>query len=752
MKIFRVLLLLAPLLASAGEPFYYEKTAAPPLPPKNPILYAAAYGNCTWDASHDVAACINSAIAKAASVGGGTIMLPCGTYGISSQVLNQTSGVGIRGCGTGMPSDVTTPAFYATTRLVWIGSATASPAVLDQTASGGAIVVRNADLWGFTVDCASLCDSAIKVSGVGFSYFNIGAVNARKVNIWFTTPSDLEAQGNQHNQISAYSRSDNGTYSPTGILFDQTTFPSFNTSYSTMPELYAVYKNGDGIVFGNADNDLVEGIFTLQLSGGTGKAVVCANNAYTMPNGNTLVGYCRNIRILHTAAPINVLGFRTGATFTAAGGNGGSAALNPATIATNATSAKATSTLNFASTSSVSPGEAVSCGGPVNGVFDNTSVQQVPTSTTVTIFGQTLSLVASSTNCTFTWGVLDQAASGSYTLTATSSTLYTLTAPSGGHTQSGISASGGLLTFTDFIIPWTGTPSTNDSWTIVVPTPASKFEAEWVDRENNLPIPSFEPGSSGYWSDSSRLYPFGWNMPCVLGAATVTGTVGGGGSPEAQTVNGAGGCILGGQANAANGNLSVILGGSANTASSTGISQVVSGQNNTSSGIGGQVGGFDATDRGRYIAGCMGGSKFAAQGDDQTCTELLQGTGASGSAIRLTANGSAAASTNCMNIPNNTAYALNIEIVAFDHTTVSKFASWNDVSGLLTRGANAAATALAVISATPLVSYSGGTLTGNSMSLTADTTNGCLNISWTPPTSNTDTWNVVARVKTVEVQ
>jgi hypothetical protein len=35
---------------------------------------------------------------------------------------------------------------------------------------------------------------------------------------------------------------------------------------------------------------------------------------------------------------------------------------------------------------------------------------------------------------------------------------------------------------------------------------------------------------------------------------------------------------------------------------------------------------------------------------------------------------------------------------------------------------------------------------------TADTTNGCLNLSFTPPTGNTDTWHPVARVETVEVQ
>lgn len=714
------------------------------------IIAASSYGSCTWDSGHDVSACINLAISAAAVAGGGTVRLPCGTFGLSAQVLNQNSGVGIKGCGTGMPTDGLNPGFNAITKLVWIGSATSNPAVLDQTVAGGATVVtHNADLMDFTVDCASLCDVAIKVFGVSYSRFNIGAVNARVTNIWFTTPSDVESFGNQHDDISAYSRSDSSTYAPTGILFDQTVYPSTNNSYNTMRELMAVYKKGDGIVFGSSDNNLVERVYALKISGATGKPVVCANDTYTMPNGNTLQGYCRNLRILHTGAAINVLGFRTGATFTAAGGNGGTAALNPTTIATNATSAQGVSTLNFASTTGVSPGESVSCGGPVNGVFDNTTVQNA-SSTVVTILGQTISSVASSTSCTFTWGVLDKARAGTYTLTATDSSHYTLTAPAGGHTQSSVQASGGLLTFTDMVIPWTGTPNTNDSWTIVLPTPANKILVEYVDKDNNLPNPTFEPGSSGYWIASNDLYPFGYNFPCVIGSASATGSAGGGGSPELASVTGAGGCVVGGQSNVVSGPLSATVGGSGLTVS--GFAATAIGQNSSATGTDGFVYGQGASDRGRYITACLGGSVIATAGDDQACVELLQGTGATGSAIRLTGNGSAAGSTNCINIPNNTAYGLNIEIVAFDHTTVSKFASWNNLTGLLTRGANAAATALAIASATPAVTYSGGTLTGNAMSITADTTNGCLNISWTPPTSNTDTWNVVARVRTVEVQ
>lgn len=58
--------------------------------------YARAYGSCIWDATHDVAPCINQAIAAAAAAGGGTVNLPAGTYGISSTVAVTTSKIGLR--------------------------------------------------------------------------------------------------------------------------------------------------------------------------------------------------------------------------------------------------------------------------------------------------------------------------------------------------------------------------------------------------------------------------------------------------------------------------------------------------------------------------------------------------------------------------------------------------------------------------------------------------------------------------------
>lgn len=190
--------------------------------------------------------------------------------------------------------------------------------------------------------------------------------------------------------------------------------------------------------------------------------------------------------------------------------------------------------------------------------------------------------------------------------------------------------------------------------------------------------------------------------------------------------------------------------GAQNVASGTFAAAV--GNNNSITGVNGIGLGFQSADRTRYQALCTAAGKFVAQGDAQDCVILMRQTTAGASAVRLTSDAAAAGAANCVNVPNNTAYALTINVNAWDHTTVTKSASWNVIPAFLTRGANAAATALNITSSTPAATFSNGTLTGMALSITADTTQGCLNVSFTPPTGNTDTWNIVASVQTQETQ
>jgi len=66
------------------------------------IYYATQFAGavskqlCTWDATHDVADCINAAIAAANQAGGGIVELPAGTYGMSVPIPIAASNIGLR--------------------------------------------------------------------------------------------------------------------------------------------------------------------------------------------------------------------------------------------------------------------------------------------------------------------------------------------------------------------------------------------------------------------------------------------------------------------------------------------------------------------------------------------------------------------------------------------------------------------------------------------------------------------------------
>lgn len=202
--------------------------------------------------------------------------------------------------------------------------------------------------------------------------------------------------------------------------------------------------------------------------------------------------------------------------------------------------------------------------------------------------------------------------------------------------------------------------------------------------------------------------------------------------------------------NSLSGTANVISGGISNNSQGTG-NVVAGGQSNTVSGqFSTIVGGLRANDRGLYGGLCKASGFFAAQGDAQGCDYVLRGTTANTSAVTLTTDGGAASSTNCIDIPTLTGYSLNIDIEAFDHSAVANNEAWIGWAGKMHRPSSAATTTVVMASApTPLTS---GTVTGSSVAATADTTNGCLNLSFTPPTGNADTWRVVARVHTTQVQ
>lgn len=736
------------------------------------IIWAPNYGSCTWDAAHDVGACINAAIVEANTLGGRTILVPAGTYGVSTTINQPYSGVHLVGAGLGIPRDTISPGNYlAVTRLVWIGAAAGS---MFTEYAGSNNTIYSGDVTGIVFDCANLANVCAHFTNVSWSTIQVGVSEPRSVGAWLDTAGGggTEGPGTQQNDIWIYSRSTSpsNTYSPTGILLDAGAGSNWNTSYNRFHELYAWHAKGDGIVFGNSDNNVIYDLLTYENPGNnTGRPVVFASSGYTMPNGSKVNGYAFDTIIQHTGAISDVQGFTTGSTITAGGGNTGTAAVNTISLTTNGSTSLGSGVLNFASTTNVLAGMSVNCGGTSSGIMTGAPVQSVGANT-VTVLAPpgAISTVATSTVCVFSYGVTINAVPGTYTITAVDATHWSITAPAGGHSQSNIAVASGAVTFTDLVLPLTGTPNANDTFTLVVPSPAVNITMAGLDKTNSIPDPMVEPGASVFLSttQSPLAAPYG-----AGGNVTIhpqIGTVPTSGTYYATSIGGAGGTATGGYSAQIGGAAVNINGFGAfgtghNTAASGGFSAVfnegnyasgaesfVIGQSNLGDGTNAFAYGANGSTRLRYNVDCKGAVQFAVQGDSQSCVQTLKGTGNSTTAVRLTADGTAAGAANCVNIPNNTGYQLIVDVMAFDHTTVTKNEAWSLWAGLLTRGANAASTAITM--ATTPTPLSNGTVTGSAIAATADTTNGCLNLSFTPPTGNTDTWNIVARVRTVEVQ
>lgn len=716
---------------------------------------------CTWDATHDVGPCINSAISAASSAGGGTVNIPAGQYGIATQIAIHTSGVHLAGAGVGNARDSAAPTvFIAITELTWIGAAGGTEFVISPA---GGQSLYSVDVTGIVFDCASLANICASITQVSNSTINIGGSEARLNNIILTTePTGFsDAPGNQGNDIWLSSRSTSATYSPTGILFDQGVGGTFNTSLNRIHSLYAWFAKGDGIVIASSDNNLYEMIQTGQdptNKGGT--PIVWANSAYVMKNGLPVNGVAYSQRVLKAESSGIVLGYTTGSTVTT-GVHVGSAALNTISLTTSGTTANNGFLLNFSGgTTGVTFGMVANApGGWSSGIPPDTQVTAF-TGTTINLNMQSPGGVAASLPVTFSYGINASAVPGTYTMTAVDATHWNLTAPAGGNSQTNIALANGAVSFTDMVIPLTGTPTAGDTFVIVVPSPAHDITMESLDKANSLPNPMVEPGANIWLATTSnpQLIPQGGTGDIVnqpIGGSNNGVDFGG---ISGGTRPGDGGVRLGGLGNNCGGFGAGCVAG--HNLFATGTYSTAHNDSNVPLGQSSDAGGQFANDRARFGIRCWGAGTFTGvTGTAQACDAPLMGTGSSTTAIPLTSTGAAASPTTCINIPTATGYALIVTMMAFDHVTAGKSFSavWGGGSvapHILTRNTTAATTLLdgAATNVAPDATRTNGSVSGIAATLTVDTTNGCVVPTFTPPSGNTDTWNAVAWATTVEAQ
>lgn len=198
-----------------------------------------------------------------------------------------------------------------------------------------------------------------------------------------------------------------------------------------------------------------------------------------------------------------------------------------------------------------------------------------------------------------------------------------------------------------------------------------------------------------------------------------------------QVSSGSNSCISGGVNNTASGTASAIGGGDFNVADGT--NSVV-------------AGGSRASTRGTSGKSSFANGMFSVTGDCQAGGVVMRVSTTNATPTRLTTDGAGAASANVNALPNNSLYAFSA-IVGARNTANNDSAAWQ-VSGLIKRGANAAATSLVgAVLVTPIAADAGASAW--TVAVTADTTIGAINVTATGAAATTIRWGAV--LSTMEI-
>ncbi|CAB4126736.1 hypothetical protein UFOVP78_13 [uncultured Caudovirales phage] len=265
------------------------------------------------------------------------------------------------------------------------------------------------------------------------------------------------------------------------------------------------------------------------------------------------------------------------------------------------------------------------------------------------------------------------------------------------------------------------------------------------------------PGSTGpnVGAVIGNIIGTGALMAQVPTSTTTGGNARGANAVDLQTTRGAasnvasatGSAVLGGFSNSATAQYATAAGlnclASGNQSFAIGNSTVADSPNTVATGS-------NSNAHGLYGANVHASGTIAASGDAQSGTYVLRGRSTGGAAVRLTADGAAAGSANVCNLPNNTAWFGTLYVVARDTAAGSvNVGMWRYMDAAPIRGANAASTVV-VVGAAAFTSNGAGPPVSGNLAISADTTNGGINLTFTPPNSNT--WDVVAVFRTSEVQ
>ena len=220
-----------------------------------------------------------------------------------------------------------------------------------------------------------------------------------------------------------------------------------------------------------------------------------------------------------------------------------------------------------------------------------------------------------------------------------------------------------------------------------------------------------------------------------------------------QVASGNNSVIAGGLQNTAAGNYSFVC-GSASTVPSTGVYGIAMGRSCTADANSSMATGQAARTHGIIGARVHSGNSIAGGGDAQLGEYVLMGRSTGGAAVRLTADGGSVGpgfttpatpgSANVCNLPNNTAWGGYCNVITRDTTAGSvNGGHWRAADAFIIRGATTATTVVPSFSLTFVGTGTSPPVSGNLVP-SADTTNGGLNLTFTPPSAAVTTGSSIS--------
>lgn len=248
------------------------------------VLFPETYG-ALGNGAHDDAAAIQAAIAAAAALKGGTVLLGQKTYAIGSTLDIPYSAITLRGCGAGMPHDggsSTDPQ----TSLKWIG-ASGGTMVKFHTPYGQSLAMRS----GGGVEDIQLDGSAVAGTGLlidTFRRLNIIRTfvlnvtgRAYRITSGISNTDISEAADSKLNRFdrAAFRLIDSSAvYSANGFELDGSS--NANACFNIFESCDGQFKNGTAFKMISCDNNVFISCGAFRASGGTGLIFDMSANAY----------------------------------------------------------------------------------------------------------------------------------------------------------------------------------------------------------------------------------------------------------------------------------------------------------------------------------------------------------------------------------------------------------------------------------------------------------------------------------------